>query len=39
MRKVEIDNVKAMIEKEIKDGRIVGLKAWEGKKAIVIIES
>lgn len=37
MRKVEIDNVEAMIEKEIKDGRIVGLRTWEGRKAIVLI--
>jgi len=37
MRKVEIENVEAMVEKEIKDGRIVGLKAWEGRKAIVVI--
>jgi len=37
MRKVEIDNVEAMVEKPIKDGRIVGLKQWEGKKAVVVI--
>ena len=39
MRKIEIDNVEAMLEKEIdKTGRISGLKQWEGRKAIVIIQ-
>jgi len=38
MKKVEIDNVAAMIEKKIDpEGRIAGLKQWEGKKAIVLI--
>ena len=38
MKKVEIDNVLALLEKEIdKTGRISGLKQWEGKKAIVLI--
>ena len=38
MKKVEIDNVVALLEKEIdKTGRISGLKQWEGKKAIVLI--
>ena len=38
MRKVEIDNVVAMVEKEIdKTGRISGLKQWMDKKAIVVI--
>ncbi len=37
MKKVEVDNVIAMIEKPIKEARITGLKPWSGKKAIVII--
>ena len=37
MNKIEIDNVFAMVEKTIKEGRITGLKQWEGKNAIVII--
>ena len=37
MKSVTIDNVEAMIEKPIKASRIIGLKAWEGKKAIVVI--
>jgi len=37
MQKVEIGNVIAMVEKTIKEGRITGLKQWEGKKAIVVI--
>lgn len=38
MRKIEIENVEAMFEKEIdKVGRVSGLKQWEGQKAIVII--
>jgi len=38
MRKVEIDNAEAMVERDIKNGRIIGLTAWEGRKAIVIVE-
>ena len=37
MKKVEVDNVKAMIEKPINQGRIIGLSKWNEKKAIVII--
>jgi len=37
MKSVTIDNVEAMIEKPIKDSRIIGLKAWKGRKAIVVI--
>ena len=37
MGKVEIDNVEAMLEKEVKDGRVIGLTAWEGKNAIIVI--
>ena len=37
MKKVEVDNVIAMIEKSINDGRIIGLSKWNDKKAIVII--
>jgi|WetSurMetagenome_2_1015567.scaffolds.fasta_scaffold25230_3 hypothetical protein len=38
MRKIEIDNVEAMIEKPInKDGKIWGLKDWKNKKALIII--
>ena len=38
MKKVEIDNVVAMIEKTIDpEGRVAGLKQWEGKKAIILI--
>jgi len=37
MKKVEVDNVIAMIEKPINDGRIIGLSKWNDKKAIVII--
>jgi len=38
MRKVEIENVEAMVEKPIdKIGRITGLKQWEGRKAIIVI--
>ncbi|MEF8880126.1 MAG: hypothetical protein V5A64_07045 [Candidatus Thermoplasmatota archaeon] len=36
-KKVEISNVVAMIEKPIKDARIIGLSQWNGKNAIVII--
>jgi len=35
---VEVDNVITVLKKEIKNARIIGLKQWEGKKAIVIIE-
>jgi hypothetical protein len=39
MRKLEIDNITAMIEKPIsKDGRVCGLKDWKNKKAIIIIQ-
>lgn len=37
MKKVEVDNVIAMIEKPINDGRIIGLSKWNNKKGIVII--
>jgi hypothetical protein len=37
MSKVEIDNVEAMLEKEVKDGRVIGLTAWEGRKAVIVI--
>lgn len=37
MKKVLVDNVVAMIEKPIKNARIIGLSQWEGKKAIIII--
>ena len=37
MNRVEIDNVFAMVEKPIKEGRITGLKQWEGKNAIIIV--
>ena len=37
MKKVEVDNVIAMIEKPINDARIIGLSKWNNKKAIVII--
>jgi putative transposon-encoded protein len=38
MRKIEIDNVEAMFEKEVdKTGRVSGLKQWEGKKVIILV--
>lgn len=38
MRKLEIDDIEAMIEKTInEDGRIWGLKEWKKRKAIIII--
>lgn len=38
MKKIEISDVEAMIEKTInKDGKIWGLKDWANKKAIIII--
>lgn len=38
MRKIEIDDVEAMIEKTInKDGKVWGLKDWKNKKALIII--
>jgi len=38
MRKFEISDVEAMIEKTInKDGKIWGLKDWADKKALIII--
>lgn len=36
-KQIVVDNVVAMIEKPIKDARIIGLKQWEGKKAIIVI--
>lgn len=36
-KKVEINNVVAMIEKPIKDARIIGLSQWNGNNAIVVI--
>lgn len=35
--KVEEDNVEAVIDKYIKDGRVIGLSKWEGKKVKVLI--
>jgi len=38
MKKLEITDVEATVEKTIDNtGRITGLKAWEGRKAIVVI--
>ena len=37
MTKMEIDDVEVILEKEIKDGRIIGLTHWNGRKAKVII--
>lgn len=38
MRKIEIDDVEAMIEKTInKDGRVWGLKDWKNKKVLIIV--
>lgn len=38
MRRLEIDNVEVMLEKEVSDdGRVFGLKDWAGEKVIVII--
>ena len=38
MRRIEIDNVEAMLEKTVsEDGKIWGLKEWANKKAIIII--
>jgi len=37
MTKMEIDNVEIILEKEIKDGRIIGLTQWNGRKAKIII--
>ncbi len=38
MSKVVVDNAVAMVEKEIKDSRIIGLKQWDGKKVILVIK-
>ena len=38
MRKVEVDNVEAMVEKEVdKNGRLSGFAKYVGRKALVII--
>ena len=38
MKRLEIDNVEIMLEKQVtKEGRITGLSSWKGKKAIIII--
>ena len=38
MRKVEVDNVEAMVEKEVdKNGRLSGFIKYAGRKALVII--
>jgi len=34
---MEIENVEIILEKEIKDGRIIGLTQWNGRKAKIII--
>ena len=34
---INIDNAEVVIEKAIKDGRIIGLTQWEGKRAKVVI--
>jgi len=39
MKKVEMDNVEAIIEKEVDGiGRVSGLKRWKGRVVTVIIE-
>ncbi|MFB6089263.1 MAG: hypothetical protein ABEK36_05785 [Candidatus Aenigmatarchaeota archaeon] len=38
MPKIEIENVEAMLEKEVSEqGRVSGLKQWVGQKAIIVI--
>ena len=38
MRRLEIDNVEVMLEKEVtKEGRVLGLGDWVGKKVLIII--
>lgn len=38
MRKIEVDNVEAMIEKTVSDdGKIWGLKEWANKKVVIIV--
>jgi len=38
MQKIEIDNVKAMFEKEVDNmGRVSGLKKWGGRKVVIIV--
>lgn len=38
MRKLEIDDIEAMVEKTVsEDGKIWGLKEWANKKVIIII--
>ena len=39
MKKIEIDDIEAMVKKLIsKDGRVCGLKDWKNKTAIIIIQ-
>ena len=37
MNEVKLENVVAMVEKPIKEGRVTGLKQWEGMKAIIVV--
>lgn len=39
MNEVKLKNVVAMVEKPIKEGRITGLKQWDGMTAIVVIKN
>lgn len=39
MNEVKLKNVVAMVEKTIKEGRITGLKQWDGMTAIVVIKN
>jgi hypothetical protein len=39
MRKLEIDDIEAMVEKTVsEDGKIWGLKEWANRKVIILIQ-
>lgn len=37
IHRVEFRNVEAVVEREVKDGRIIGLKKWDGRIVKVVI--
>ena len=37
IHRVEFHNVEAVIEKEVKNGRIIGLKKWDGRTVKIVI--
>lgn len=40
MRKLEIDNIEAIVEKTVsEDGKIWGLKEWANRKILIIIQT